>query len=213
MRPKSGQPWRWHIESAPGGVVTHVTEGEPLPQAPLGFAWRRTGAKVRRIDDCLGRGAIPNRRHALPSLQGGADGRGLPKGGTCTYRVARWSSCGCYPWLTGNLNTGSGASLTGRIVWSGKVRSGWPRRKNRHHCQSLSKSIQPSHAGRCTTAVEGRRRSVITARSGSACQDRRTKPTTDPLGVVASVSYRWHSRPGASVSGTRTPRRRPRRDP
>jgi len=26
--------------------------------------------------NCRGRGAIPNRRHALPSLQGGADGRG-----------------------------------------------------------------------------------------------------------------------------------------
>ena len=34
--------------------------------------------------------------------------------------------------LTGNLNTESGASLTGWTVWSGKVRSGWPRRKDRH---------------------------------------------------------------------------------
>ena len=35
--------------------------------------------------------------------------------------------------------------MTGWIVWSGKARSGWPRRKDRHHCQSLSESLQPSH--------------------------------------------------------------------
>jgi hypothetical protein len=55
----------------------------------------------------------------------------LPKGGTCTYRAARWSSCGYYPWLMENLNTGSGAGLGGWIVWCGKVRSGWPRREIR----------------------------------------------------------------------------------
>jgi hypothetical protein len=38
--------------------------------------------------------------------------------------------------------------MTGWIVWSGKVRSGWPRRKDRHHCQGLSESIQPSRGGR-----------------------------------------------------------------
>ena len=91
----------------------------------------------------------------------------------------------------------------------GKVRSGWPRKKDRHRSQGTSESIQPSHAGRCAAAVEGRRRSVKTARSGSACQDRRTKPTTDPWVSVASVSYRWYPRPGASVLGTRTPHRRP----
>jgi hypothetical protein len=44
--------------------------------------------------NCCVRGTIPNRRHALPSLQGGRRSRPLLKGGTCTYRAARWSSCG-----------------------------------------------------------------------------------------------------------------------
>ena len=79
--------------------------------------------------NCRGRGAIPNRRHAYHRFKVGqtvvapSEGRDqhIPRGPLVVVRLL--------PLADGNLNTGSGASLTGWIVWSGKVRSGWPSRK------------------------------------------------------------------------------------
>jgi hypothetical protein len=77
--------------------------------------------------------------------------------------------------------------LTGWIVWSGKVRSDWPWRKDRHHCQSLSEGIQLSHAGRSAAGV-ARRSTGTRRRDETAAQ--RTAEGLSPYKISADPATR-----------------------